>query len=246
MPRLKLKLAYTGSEFCGWQYQPEQRTVQGVLEQALQRICNTRIRVHGAGRTDTGVHALGQVAHCELPEHKVHVPWQKALNALLPSDVAVIEAAWSKPDFHARFDAQAKEYSYTLWTESRYLLPQRRCFVWPVGELQLENMQNAADILQGRHDFQAMQNVGSKVQNTVREIQSIKFLPGFYPQELVISFVADGFLRQMVRILVSCLVAVGRNRLDTADLQSILQGKDRSLAPATAPAGGLCLLKIWY
>ncbi|MFO8033383.1 MAG: tRNA pseudouridine(38-40) synthase TruA [Desulfohalobiaceae bacterium] len=246
MPRLKLELAYTGAEFHGWQIQPMQRTVQGVLEEALQRICNTRIRVHGAGRTDAGAHALGQVVHVDLPGNKTHVPWQKALNALLPGDVAVTRVNWCAQDFHARFKARAKEYTYTIWTEKDYLLPQRRPFVWKVGEVDLESMQNASGILLGRHDFQAVQNVGTKVQSTVREIKRIDFSPGFYSQETVIHFVADGFLKQMARNLVSCLVAVGQGRMDARILQNILDSRQREQAPATAPARGLCLQKVWY
>lgn len=246
MPRLKLELAYTGGEFHGWQIQPRQRTVQGVLEKALQRICNTRIRAHGAGRTDAGAHALGQVAHVDLPEDKVHVPWQKALNALLPWDVAVTRASWCAADFHSRFAARAKEYTYTLWMEKGYLLPQRRPFVWKVAELDLEAMQEAAGVLRGGHDFGAMQNVGTPVQSTVRHLQSIDFSPGFYAQELVIHFVADGFLKQMARNLTSCLVSVGQGRMDARTLQEVLDSGKRELAPATAPARGLCLQKIWY
>ncbi|MFP4213799.1 MAG: tRNA pseudouridine(38-40) synthase TruA [Desulfohalobiaceae bacterium] len=246
MPRIKLELAYTGSDFHGWQLQPEQRTVQGVLEQALQRICNTRIRVHGAGRTDAGVHALGQVAHADLPEEKAHVPWQKALNALLPDDVAVMRASWCGPDFHARFGAQAKEYTYTLWLEKSYVLPQRRPFVWSVGGLGLQAMQDAAWALQGRRDFRAFQNVGTRVRSTVRELRRIEFCQGFYAQELVVSFVADGFLKQMARNLASCLVAAGQGKLDINGLRSIMESGQRELAPATAPARGLCLRRIWY
>ncbi len=246
MPRLKLQLAYTGYNFSGWQFQPNQRTVQGVLEEALGKICQARIRVHGAGRTDAGVHAVGQVAHCDLPASKSELPWQKALNAVLPWDVAVTEAAWSAADFHARFQARAKQYSYTLWTEPDYVLPQRRPFVWAVGRLDVQIMRQAAATLQGRHDFKAMQNKGGWVQNTVRELQSIDCAPGVQPQELVFFFVADGFLKQMVRNLISCLLAVGQHKMDLAGLKAVLDCRDRTQAPATAPARGLCLEKIWY
>ncbi|MFP4391349.1 MAG: tRNA pseudouridine(38-40) synthase TruA [Desulfohalobiaceae bacterium] len=246
MPRLKLELAYTGGNFHGWQLQPGLRTVQGVLEQALERICKVGVRVYGAGRTDAGAHALGQVAHLDLPENKVHVPWQKALNALLPWDVAVLRASWCDTEFHARFKALAKEYSYTLWTQEEYLLPQREPFVWKVGKLDLQAMQEAAEVLQGRHDFRAVQNVGTTVQSTVRNLQRIDFSPGFFPQETVIHFFADGFLKQMARNLASCLVAVGTRRMDVSSLQNILNSGQRQLAPATAPAKGLCLQRVCY
>ena len=246
MKRLVLHLAYTGTEFVGWQIQGSGRTVQGVLEQALSRICERQMRVHGAGRTDSGVHALGQVAHCDIPDEKTGIPWQKALNALLPRDVAVIRAAWADSGFHSRISARAKEYTYRLWVEPSFVLPQLRPFVWPVGRLDLEAMRTAATVFSGPNDFAAMQNAGTSVRSTVRFVFWVDFRTGSRPEEIVISLAADGFLKQMVRNMVSALVNVGRGELSASGLETLMAGRDRRLGPATAPAKGLCLENVFY
>lgn len=246
MPRLKLHLAYTGTFFYGWQIQPNKRTVQGCLEKEISKICNIHIRVHGSGRTDTGVHALGQVAHCDIPSNKVNIPWQKALNSLLPEDITVISAKWVNPDFHARFSTTGKEYSYSLWTNPDFVIPQRRPFVWTVGAVDEKKMKEAAEILLGKHDFSAFQNVGTPIKNKVRTIYWIKTETGYFSDEKIWRFSADGFLKQMVRNLISCLVSIGKNNLNLFELQSILDSRERSFAPATAPAKGLCLEQVFY
>ncbi len=246
MPRLALKLAYDGTHFAGWQIQPELRTVQGSLEEGLSTICNQRIRVHGSGRTDAGAHALGQVAHCDVPRRKADVPWRRALNSLLPQDVCVSSAWWVNDSFHARHGAKEKVYSYTLWTESEYVLPQHRPFVWRTGPLDEEAMRRVSRAFLGRQDFAAMQNVGTPLAHTVRTVREIRFFPTARPEELVCLFSADGFLKQMARIMASCLVEAGRHRLTGTELSEILASGDRSRAPSTAPAKGLCLERVYY
>ncbi|MCF8086358.1 MAG: tRNA pseudouridine(38-40) synthase TruA [Desulfohalobiaceae bacterium] len=246
MPRLALWIAYDGACFAGWQVQPRERSVQGCLETALSRICNRRIRVHGAGRTDSGVHALGQVAHCDIPEDRICVPWRRALNSLMPDDACVTSAKWVEDSFHARHSAKAKIYSYTLWTAPEYVIPQRRPFVWPVGELDPEAMRRVAEVFPGRRDFAAMQNVGTVLAHSVRSVHSVRLDPGRRPEEIVVSVTADGFLKQMVRIMVGCLVRAGRHKLSPGEMEAILDSRDRSRASATAPARGLCLEQVLY
>ena len=246
MPRLKLVVAYTGTHFAGWQLQPQKRTVQGCLEEALGKLCQCPVRIHGAGRTDSGVHALGQVCHCEIPETKTHIPWQKALNALLPKDMTICDATHVDPTFHARFNAQSKEYAYTLWTEAQYVLPQRRPFVWPVGPLDTSKMLRAAEMLTGTHDFAAFQNTGTPVSHTVRTLWRLIPEPCARAEEITWIVCADGFLKQMVRNILGCLVAVGRHALPEQAVQELLHEGDRSRAPATAPAKGLCLRRVTY
>ena len=246
MFRLKITLAYTGTHFSGWQVQPGQRTVQGCLEAALGRIGAQPVRVVAAGRTDAGVHALGQVVHCDLPPSRMDIPWQRALNALLPPDMAVTEVRCVKPDFHAMFSARVKTYTYTLWQRRDCLLPQRRPFVWDTGELNQESMKRAAAVLIGEHDFNAFRNVGTPVRSTVRRLFAIHITPGPSEHELECHFQANGFLKQMVRNLVAGMVAVGRGRLTPDDLEALLRGRDRAPAPATAPARGLCLREVVY
>jgi len=251
MPRLRLTLAYDGTAFAGWQLQPPGfgRTVQGCLEETLGRLCDGPVRVHGAGRTDSGVHALGQVAHCDVPESRGGLAWQKSLNSLLPKDISVIDAVETDPDFHSRFDAVGKEYRYTLWTNSRWLLPWRRAYVWDVGRcgvLDAAAMDACAAFFAGCHDFAAFQNVGTNVTSTVRQVHGVTRLPDAPEHEMVWQFRAEGFLKQMVRNLMGALVAVGRGKVSPQDIRSVLSKGQRSLAPGTAPACGLCLHAVEY
>lgn len=245
MARLKLTLAYDGTDFSGWQLQSEDRTVQGELERALGRILDSDVRVHGSGRTDAGVHALGQVAHADIPD-SVDIPFKRALNSILPPDVRVLAAQTVPSDFHARYSALSKTYAYTLWLERGCVLPQRRSFVWDCGPVDEAAMDRAAALLLGEHDFAAFQNVGTPVKSTVRTMMDISRHPGDTPRESVWRFTADGFLKQMVRNLMGCLVACGQGRIDPDQVARILEQGDRSLAPATAPAQGLCLERVEY
>lgn len=246
MPRIRLTVAYVGTRYRGWQIQARGETVQGVLEERLARICEEPVRVHGSGRTDSGVHALGQVAHFDAPEPKARIPWQKALNSMLPDDIAVLDAREADPDFHARYSVSSKRYAYTLWTDPDYTLPQRAPFVWAVRGLDLAAMDEAAAHLCGTHDFAAFQNAGTEVKGTVRTLQPIVRSAGQHPCELVYRFQADGFLKQMVRNLMGLLVEVGRGGMSPDDALAVLQSRDRRLAPATAPPQGLTLEEVMY
>lgn len=244
--RLRLLLAYQGTQFHGWQLQDGARTVQGCLENALRRLAGREVRVHGAGRTDAGVHAMGQVAHVDVPAFRESLPWLRALNALAPSDVCVVRVDPVSDTFHARFDAVSKTYSYTLWHESDWLLPQRRAYVWQVGGLDLDGMLAAAQALIGRRDWSAFQNQGTPVRSTVRTVLDIHVQTGPHPQESVWYFTANGFLKQMVRNLMGCLVMVGKGRLCLDQVLEIIALRKRESAPATAPARGLCLERVDY
>lgn len=246
MPRICLTVAYVGTRYHGWQIQAHGPTIQDVLEKKLSRICGVPIRVHGSGRTDAGVHATGQVAHFDAPETTRHIPWQKALNAMLPNDIAVLDAKETSPDFHARFSARSKRYAYTLWTEPAYVLPQRAPFVWAVRGMNLDALDNAADVLRGTHDFASFQNAGTEIRETTRTLEPITRIQGSRPEEWVLYFQANGFLKQMVRNLVGLLVEAGRGKLTVRDVAAVLAAKNRRTAPATAPAQGLCLEHVVY
>jgi len=251
MPRLRLTIAYDGAAFAGWQLQAPGlgRSVQGCLEDALAVLCGTPVRVHGSGRTDAGVHALAQTAHVDVPGARADIPWGRALNAMLPDDVSVTDVAVVPDDFHARFDAVGKIYHYTLWSQPGYVLPWRRPYVWDVGRfgpLDADAMDACAAVFVGCHDFAAFQNAGSEVATTFRLVHAVERLPGAAPGETVWRFHGEGFLKQMVRNLMGTLVAAGRGRLSPADVRSILAKGQRSLAPATAPARGLCLHAVEY
>ncbi len=246
MVRLKLKISYIGSKFSGWQVQPDKRTVQGCIEEAFKRILQKRVIVYGAGRTDAGVHALGQVAHVDIPEDKTHIPWQKALNSMLPEDISIVDISYVDMAFHARYSAKAKMYSYTLWTTRDYIYPMRSPFCWKTGELNIEKMIDASKLLEGKRDFSCFQNTGTNVKNTIRTIYKIFCLPGLFPEEKVFYFVGDGFLKQMVRNIMGCLYAIGKNRLSLNEFITLISQKDRTLLPFTAPAHGLCLEEVFY
>lgn len=246
MPRICMTVAYVGTRYHGWQVQKNGATIQEVLEKQVARICTQPIRVHGSGRTDAGVHAVGQVAHFDVPERMASIPWHKALNSLLPADIAIVRTCPVGEDFHARFSATSKRYSYTLWTEPDYVLPQRAPFVWPVRSIDLEQMDAAASLLCGRHDFSSFQNAGTDVRQTVRTLMSITRTAGQYPGEWIFSFIADGFLKQMVRNIMGLLLRVGQGRLAANDALRIRAACDRTQAPPTAPAQGLCLEEVHY
>ena len=246
MPRIRMTVAYVGTRYQGWQIQARGQTVQGVLEEKLARICEEPIRVHGSGRTDSGVHAQGQVAHFDAPDTKARIPWQKALNSMLPDDIAILDAREAEPGFHARYSVRSKRYAYTLWTEPDYTLPQRAPFVWPVRSLDFEAMDRAAALLAGTHDFAAFQNAGTEVKGTVRTLEPIIRTPGQLPCEWDFHFRADGFLKQMVRNLMGLLVEVGRGGMSPQGALAVLEGRDRRQAPATAPPQGLTLAEVIY
>ena len=246
MTRIKLILAYDGTDFCGWQLQPRDRTVQGEVEKALQIMLRTEVRVHGSGRTDSGVHALGQVAHFDCPEGGNGIPWQRSLNGLLPKDVRVLKAEEAPDDFHARYWARDKTYEYALWHERGFCLPQRNRFVWNCGPVDFGPMAAAARILTGKHDFAAFQNVGTEVGTTTRTMTDISRHAGVTGFESVWRFTANGFLKQMVRNLMGCMVACGRGRLSVDQVGKILESGDRTSAPATVPPQGLTLVRVDY
>ncbi len=251
MPRLRLTIAYDGTQFAGWQLQAPGggRSVQGCLEEALGTLCGQPVRLHGAGRTDSGVHAMAQVAHLDVPEAKAGLPWQRALNARLPPDVSIVAADLVADDFHARFSATGKVYRYTLWVERAYILPWRRAYVWNVGRfapLDVAAMDACAGLFAGFHDFAAFCNAGSEPASTSRLVHGVTRLASPSPLEMTWEFRAEGFLKQMVRNLMGALVAVGRGKVSPEDIRSVLTMGQRRLAPPTAPASGLCLVGVEY
>lgn len=220
--------------------------MQGVLEQAIARITGSPVRVHGAGRTDSGVHALGQVAHFDVDSRFACVKWQRALNSLMPDDVTVLDAKLVSPQFHSRYDAVRKTYSYNLWLENSFFLPWRRHFVWKCGPLDLDALDQGMQFFLGEHDFSSFQNAGTEIKTTVRTIYDFKRYPGQTGQEMVLEVCGSGFLKQMVRNMVGCLVSIGRGKAEPETVRSLLQMKDRTAAPATAPAQGLFMAGVEY
>ena len=246
MRGFRLTLEYDGSQFHGWQVQPGgRRTVQGVLEEALRRIGGGSARALGAGRTDAGVHAEGQVAGAWLATELEPAQLARALNGVLPPDLAVVACAPAPEGFHPRFAARAKLYRYRIWNGAcRSPLRQARVH-WVRTPLDLPAMRAAAALLVGRHDFAAFQAAGSDVATTVRSLARVD-VSGAPGGDVAIEVEGDGFLRHMVRILVGTLIDVGLGRRAAASLPGLLAGRDRTRAGRTAPARALTLVRVEY
>lgn len=242
---IKLVLEYDGSSFYGFQRQPDHPTIQAALEEALSRFFNRKIKITAAsGRTDTGVHAAGQVANFKIKTGRSLAQIQKGINALLPRSVAVVSIHDAGKDFHARYNARMKAYEYRVWNHPiRSPLLAGKAFHVPE-LLNLAAMRRGAQCLQGRHDFRSFCVTSSARENTVRILKrfEIKKDKGFLRFQLE----ANGFLHHMVRNLVGTLLDMGRGKLDVNGLEKILAAKDRRRAGATVPAHGLILLNVTY
>jgi tRNA pseudouridine38-40 synthase len=244
MRTLKLTLSYDGTRFVGWQRQAAGASIQGLLEDALERFEGSRVSVHGAGRTDAGVHALSQVASVRVACAHDTATLMRALNALLPDDIRVLAVEEREEHFHARFSARSKTYCYQI-RNAPIASPFERAYVWHLAEpLALAAMQHAAAQLVGRHDFAAFRSAGSEVSSTVRTVtRSVwRESSGLMTYEIA----GDGFLRHMVRAIVGTLVEIGRGWREPAEIGSLLQGGTRAAAGATAPPHGLFLAAVDY
>ena len=246
MPNFGLVIEYDGTDFAGWQVQAGGvRTVQGVLAAALHAITGEAAMPQGAGRTDAGVHAEGQVAHVALATRLAPEALCRALGALLPRDVAVQRVVAVPASFHARRDARSKRYRYRLWTgATRSPLRDRRS-LWVRAALDLGAMQAAAQHLLGTHDFTSFRAAGSAVPSSVRTLLQAE-VTGECGGEMRLDFEATGFLRHMVRTLVGTLLEVGRGRRAPEWIPALIALRERSAAGPTAPAQGLTLICVRY
>jgi tRNA pseudouridine38-40 synthase len=242
----KLTIAYRGTDFFGWQRQAEKRTVQGCLEEALAKLWKQKIDLQGSGRTDTGVHALGQVASFNAPRLHNAVVLQRALNANLPRDVRVVKCRLVSPAFHARFDAAEKTYRYLVLNQMVHD-PFTVDTHWHVPlPLELPAMRRAAGVLLGEHDFASFtSNPGyERSRGTIRTLRRASITHSGHV--LIFHFTSNGFLYRMVRNLVGGLVKVGLGKMTAHDFERILRAKSRSEAPPNGPAHGLYLVSVGY
>jgi tRNA pseudouridine38-40 synthase len=246
--RLKLIVSYDGASFSGWQSQANRNTIQDHLEQAFLRICSEPVRVHGAGRTDAGVHALAQCAHVELPSRR-YAPdrWISALNGLLPPAIRVMRCRFVSDAFHARFSAKGKTYRYRVWNAG-VLPPFETGRAWHViNDLDFGSMTIAASEFCGEHDFASFSaNRGTPETNTVRSIRSVRVRRA--GPCISIEFDGNGFLYKMVRMMAGTLVRVGLNQSIPREISSRLRSPRKVILRGrmAAPADGLFLVRVRY
>lgn len=244
----KLTIAYDGTEYHGWQIQPNAPSIQEHLQEALKKVLKgDSVIVIGSGRTDAGVHALNQIAHFKT-EHEISVNRLRlALNGLLPRDIRVKKVEIVSCNFHSQYDAIGKEYHYHLFLD-RVLDPFRRLYCWHVlRKLNLALLPEAAALFVGEHDFTSFANEpqgGSVVKNPVRTINRLDVFP--IEGGVRLEFEGNGFLYKMVRNIVGALVEVSSLRLALSDIPAIFEAKDRRSAPRAAPPQGLFLVKVYY
>jgi tRNA pseudouridine38-40 synthase len=247
VPNFRLTLSYDGTDFVGWQRQAQGVSIQGLLEDALAVLEGAPVTVFGAGRTDAGVHALGQVASVALTRSIDAATLRRAVNASLPASLRVLDACEVPDGFHARFSATSKSYRYRIWN-AEVLSPFECRFVWhiPSPSLDAEAMGEAAARLKGRHDFSAFQAAGADTRTTERELFKSSVSLGDAAGLITLELTGSGFLRHMVRSLAGTLVEIGRRRHPATWIDEVLASKSRASAGPTAPAAGLFLVRVGY
>jgi tRNA pseudouridine38-40 synthase len=244
---LKLVIAYEGTRYAGFQKQAGQAvpTIQATLETAVLKISGETVKLIGAGRTDSGVHARGQVVNFHTRSKLTAAQWLKALNATLPQDLLVCAATDVGLDFHAQFDAKSKTYRYQIHNDQlRPVFDRNFVYFYKQRLLDCKIMQQAAELLVGEHDFRSFQAAGSAVTSTIRTINSCRLSRS--GSKITLTINANGFLYHMVRNIVGTIILVGNSCISVSQFQQIISAADRSLAGPTAPALGLCLEKVFY
>jgi tRNA pseudouridine38-40 synthase len=244
---LQLVLHYDGTNFSGWQRQPDRRTVQGVLEAALGRLCAAPVAALGSGRTDAGVHARGQSVGVRVPDKWEPVSLRRALNALLPDDVWVADANAMRDDFHARYSATARGYSYYVGTDEETMSPFRRRTEWGVFRpLQRDSLEQAAASIVGEHSFRAFAVRGTAPADDDHVCHVVRAEWRARPGGLVFEIEANRFLHHMVRFLVGTMIDVARGRRPAGDVAELLGARDNDDVSPPAPPHALFLDRVCY
>lgn len=244
MKNILLKLEYDGYNYCGWQKQINEKTIQGTLEEILKKITKEDIEVIGCSRTDSGVHAIEYV--CNFKTHS-NIPGDKfkyILNQNLPNDISVIDSEYVDEEFHSRYDCKGKTYIYKICNrEFRSAIGRNYVFDYKY-KLDIDKMKEAAKYFIGKHDFAAFKNVGSSVKTTIRTITELSIEKD--DDIIIFRVTGDGFLYNMVRIVVGTLIDVGIGKRSPEEIKNIIISKNRKNAGASVPAAGLCLYKVFY
>lgn len=242
MRTIKLTLEYDGTDFCGWQYQPDARTVQGELERALVSLMQEQVTLVGSGRTDSGVHARGQVAHFQTHSSMPLESIRRGLNSLTGNDITILSSEQAAPGFHARYSATRRWYRYTI-SQRRHAIG--RHYAWFCKfSLDLDAIRAASQFLVGEHDFRAFSQARAEAHHYLCRVIQISWSE--HEDTLLFDIIANRFLHNMVRIIVGTLVLVGRGRLSPPAVAEILSTRDRTLAGFTVPPQGLCLMRVYY
>ena len=245
MPRYRIKVEYDGGPFIGWQRQDSGPSIQAALEDAVFALCGERVVVHGAGRTDAGVHALAQVAHFDIAADKRLEEIRGALTFhLKPQPIVVVSAELAPEGFHARFSAIHRRYRYRILNR-RTPAALERGHVWHVPvPLDTDAMQAAAGVLIGKHDFNSFRSVNCQAKSSIKTLDALAV--SRHDEEIRVDVGARSFLHNQVRVLVGTLQLVGRGQWRKADVEAALAAKDRTRAGPTAPPQGLCLMEVRY
>lgn len=249
MRTIKLTIAYDGTDYAGWQRQPGKKTLQETLELAVRSVTSEKVIVSGSGRTDAGVHALGQVASFHTEARLSPLEFQRALNAYLPRDFSVLKAEEAGADFHARKKAMSKRYRYVIWnSRTKDVLRRNMSWHYCYGKLDAEAMHRAAQHWVGKHDFRSFETQWPQRSSSVRTVLDVCVSRQPPPEQKLIHIEveADGFLYNMVRTMVGTLVEVGRGRRPETWTAELLSEGDRRRAGMKVPAAGLFLLHVKY
>jgi tRNA pseudouridine38-40 synthase len=245
MEHFRIIVEYDGTAYHGWQRQKADRTIQGEIEKALTAMTGKPVSLAGSGRTDAGVHAMGQTASFSSDAGLSPDIYLKGLNSLLPDDILVRVCESMDPAFHARYDARSKLYQYRILNRDRHSILERH-YVWHIRQkLNVAAMQKAATYFVGEHDFKAFEGTGSPRTSTVRHVLRAG-IRQTRDNQILFDIEADGFLRYMVRNIVGTLVEAGNGKIPASDVKKILLSKDRNQAGPTAPAKGLFLMQVNY
>jgi len=245
MRNIKLLIEYDGTNYQGWQVQPKGPTIQGVLEEKIGLLTGEPVQLFGSGRTDSGAHALGQVAHFKTQNRMDIRTIQRALNSLLPHDIVIQKVEEVDEGFHARKHSKSKVYEYRILNRN-LRSAFHRGYVWYIPQkLNLTEMKKATQSLIGEHDFSSFRSVGTPTRTAVRRVIRAEWKRG---RDGLIHFEieANGFLKQMVRAIIGTLVEIGKGRMKATEIRKILNSKDRKKAGPTAPAQGLFLKEVKY